>query len=176
MVGQPQKNPPREETVVVQPAQIDLPVVNDPFKEENSTPAEGNFVLGPRTSPYSTVNWRLEAVRHVRFLVGQGYRRIIAQQQVATALARSVDELQQWERELVQSSDLENDLLCSEFAGELLEFLHSGHYTNVPHYKSYGSFGDRYNVARAAAIAKSIKQHSLAEIRQRLHRRPRPIA
>jgi hypothetical protein len=134
--------------------------------------------LGTLDSRRNSVNWRLESVRQVRILVGQGYRRIAAQQQIADALARSIDELQAWERELVQSSDLENELLCSEFAGELLEYLRSGHYTNVPHYKSYGSYMDRFNVARAATIAKAMRQFSLSEIRGglRLRRRQRPLS
>jgi hypothetical protein len=134
--------------------------------------------LGTLGTQRGGVNWRLESVRQVRILVGQGYRKIAAQQQIADALARTIDELQAWERELVQSSDLENELLCSEFAGELLEYLRSGHYTNVPHYKSYGSYMDRFNVARAATIAKSMRQFSLSEIRSglRLKRRQRPLS
>lgn len=140
-------------------------------------PAEPSL-LGTLDSRRTGVNWRLEAIRQVRILVGQGYRKIAAQQQIAEALARSIDELQAWERELVQTSDFENELLCSEFAGELLEYLRSGHYTNVPHYKSYGSYMDRFNVARAASIAKAMRQFSLSEIRGGLrpNRRQRPLS
>jgi hypothetical protein len=123
-------------------------------------------------------NWRLEAVRQVRFLMGQGYRRITAQQQIAGVLGRTVDELQSWERELVQSGDHENELLCSEFAGELLEFLRSGHFTNVPHYRIYGSYLNRSNVAHAATIAKNLRQLSLNDIRAGIKsvRRQRPLS
>lgn len=148
-----------------------------PVEEQPSAPAEHEpFVLGTHAVPRHGTNWRLEAVRQVRLLVGQGYRRISAQQQIAASLSRSIDDLQAWERELVQNPDIENDLLCSEFAGELLEHLRSGHYTNVPHYKSYGSFADRFNVARAAGIAKTMRQYSLTDIRTGLRsaRRQRP--
>jgi len=153
------------------------PTVSTPSLPEAPPPPPKRPEALP-SGPQRGVNWRLEAVRQVRILVGQGYRKIAAQQQIADALARSIDELQAWERELVQSGDLENELLCSEFAGELLEYLRSGHYTSVPHYKSYGSYADRFNVARAAIIAKAMRQFSLSEIRGglRLKRRQRPLA
>ncbi|MEO8683578.1 MAG: hypothetical protein ABI414_01925, partial [Devosia sp.] len=67
-----------------------------------------------------------------------------------------------------------NELLCTEFAGELFEYLASGHYTNVPHFKSYGSFGGTYNIAHAASIAKALRHTSIADIRSGLRGRRRP--
>jgi hypothetical protein len=124
--------------------------------------------LKPRPPNRPMLDWRLEAIRHVRLLMGQGYRRFAAQQQVAVAVGKTIDELQEWERELVKSSDHENDLLCSELAGEFLEYLTSGHYTNIPQYRTFGSYGGLYNIARAATIVKNRRQHSLADIRTAL--------
>jgi len=138
-------------------------------------PRLADSALLQETAQRSVAHWRLEAVRQVRFLIGQGFRRIIAQQKIAEALGRSVDDLQAWERELVQSNDLENELLCSEFAGELLEYLRSAHYTNVPHYKAYGTYRDRYNIARAAIIAKTIRQSAISEIRAGLNSKRRQL-
>ncbi len=121
--------------------------------------------LKPRPPNRPTPDWRLEAIRHTRLLVGQGYRRFAAQQEIAAAIGKTVDELQEWERELVKSSDHENDLLCSELAGEFLEYLTAGHYTNIPQYRAFGSYGGTYNIARAATIVKARRQHSLADIR-----------
>lgn len=68
----------------------------------------------------NAVGWRLEAVRQVRLLMGRGYRRFAAQHEIATQLGRTIDEMQEWERDLLRSPDYENDLLCSELAGEFL--------------------------------------------------------
>ncbi|KFC62694.1 hypothetical protein FF80_03260 [Devosia sp. LC5] len=122
----------------------------------------------------NAVGWRLEAVRQVRLLMGQGYRRFAAQHEIATQLGRTIDEMQEWERSLLRSPDYENDLLCSELAGEFLERLVGGHYTNIPQYKSFGSYKGVYNFERAANIAKARRQSSMTEIRTALKASSRP--
>jgi hypothetical protein len=62
-------------------------------KAPESAPIPETFELGSKTAPRPGANWRLEAVRHVRMLMGQGYRRIVAQQEIALALGRTLDEL-----------------------------------------------------------------------------------
>lgn len=113
-------------------------------------------------------NWKLEAVRQVRLLMGQGYRRFAAQQDVAAQLGFTMNDLQTWERELVQNPDWENELLCSELAGEYLDRLLSSHPTNIPNYKAFGAYAKRYNIERAADIAKSSKRNSIRDIRAAL--------
>jgi hypothetical protein len=121
----------------------------------------------------SPINWKLEAVRKVRLLMGQGYRRFAALQHVASQLGVTMNDLQTLERELVQDADLENELLCSELAGEYLDRLLVSHYTNLPNYKLFGVYGERYNAERAASIAKAHKHLSIPQIRAalRLERR-----
>jgi hypothetical protein len=116
----------------------------------------------------TATNWRLEAVRQVRILMGQGFRRFAAQADIAGQLGCTMGDLQEWERELVQDPDYENELLCSELAGEMMDRLTSSHPTNVPNYKAYGSYGKRHNIERAAEIVKSRKRHSIRDIRAAL--------
>ncbi|GLQ57933.1 hypothetical protein [Devosia nitrariae] len=113
-------------------------------------------------------NWKLEAVRQVRLLMGRGYRRFAAQQDIAAQLGFTMNDLITWERELVQNPDWENELFCSELAGEYLDRLLSGHPTNIPNYKAFGAYAKRYNIERAADIAKSSKRHSIRDIRSAL--------
>jgi hypothetical protein len=118
-------------------------------------------------------NWQLEAVRQVRLRMGKGFRRGAAQIEVAAFLNKTIDDLQTWERELVKVSELENDLLCCELAGEFYDYLVSGHYTNVPRFKSYGTFAGEPNIARAARIVREMRRISLSEIRGGLRTRRR---
>lgn len=129
-------------------------------------------LLRPRRLADAT-NWHLEAVRHVRFLMGQGYRRIAAQQEIAIALNRTIEDMQTWERELVKQDAFENELICTELAGELNEFLTNTHFSAIPDYQIYGSFEGMYNVERASHIARAFRSITLDDIRSGLrpHRR-----
>lgn len=120
----------------------------------------------------SSQHWRLEAVRKVRLMMGGGARRLAAQATIARQLGRTVEDLQEWERELVKSSDIENDLLCTELVGEFYDFFISGHYTNIEGYKTFGSFNGTYNIARAAKIARAMRRVSIADIRTGLRASP----
>lgn len=133
----------------------------DQTKSSDGNKDHAPGITGPR-------NWIFEAVRQVRFKMGNGFGRLAAQQSVSTELGRPIEELQSWERELVKSSDIENALLCAEIAGELGDYLLSGHFANVPNYKSYGHYEDKTNVERAALAFRDLQRMNLAEIRMGL--------
>ncbi len=108
--------------------------------------------------------WRLEALRRVRVEVGKGKRKIYALADMAASVDQSIDTLQEWERQLVKSSDLENDLYCSELAGEFEAHFTSSHYTTIYGYERYGSYKGIYNLERAAAISANLHQFKLVDI------------
>ena len=132
--------------------------------------AGGSHEVRAATSP-STIVWHLEAVRRVRMMMGRGYRRLAAQEEMAQHLSCTVKNLQDWERELVKSSDYENDLICAELVGEFHDYFVSGHYTNIDQYKAYGSYDGQLNIARAAGIAKATRNLSFGQIRSGLRAR-----
>lgn len=116
----------------------------------------------------SAFQWKLEALRQVRLMVGQGYKKITALVEVAAAVNHSVDELQNWERELVRFGDLENDLYCAELVGEFEQYFRTTHYSNIPNYDRYGSFDGVHNMERAAKLARVVRRVSLHEINKAL--------
>jgi len=128
---------------------------------DSGAPATG---LEPIVDEDATTRWRLEALRRVRARVGKGKRKIYALSEVADSIEQSIDTLQAWERELVKSSDLENDLFCAELAGEFEGHFVSSHYTTIFSYERYGSYKGLYNLERAAAIAQELQHLRLIDI------------
>ncbi|MBE7731964.1 hypothetical protein [Devosia faecipullorum] len=118
--------------------------------------------------PGETTRWKLEALRQVRAMVGGGLKKIAALSEVATALKRSIDEMQSWERDLVKFGDYENDLFCAELAGELGDELRASHYSNIRNYRFYGSFNGVYNLERASTLANHLRQVRMSDIAQGL--------
>jgi len=118
--------------------------------------------------PTEVTNWKLEASRQVRLLVGRGLRKIAAITEVAAALRHTPDQLQQWERDLVKFSDYENDLFCAELVGEFEDQLRASHYTNIRNYKFYGSFEGVFNLERATQLARHMRQVRMSDIQHGL--------
>ena len=118
--------------------------------------------------PTEGTKWKLEALRQVRLLVGRGVRKMAALAEVSSTTRRSIDDLQQWERDLVKFSDFENDLFCTELAGELEDVLLTNHYSNIRNYQFYGSYNGTNNLERAATIAHHLRQLRPSDIIQGL--------
>ena len=118
--------------------------------------------------PTETTNWKLEALRQVRLLVGRGLRKIAAVAEVAAAIRHTIDELQRWEREIVKFDDYENDLFCAELVGEFDDQLRSSHYTNIRNYQFYGSFEGVLNLERATRLARHMRQVRMTDIQHGL--------
>jgi hypothetical protein len=133
-------------------------------------PTRASLTVRDLDSGFSTdvTNWKLEAVRQVRLLIGRGLRKIVAITEVSSAIRHSIDELQQWERDLVKFSDYENDLFCAELVGEFDDQLRATHYTNIRNYKFYGSFEGSYNLERATQLARHMRQVRMSDIQQGL--------
>lgn len=130
--------------------------------------AERSEFLEEATTPSNAIQWKLEAVRQTRLLVGKGYKKIAALADVAVALNQSVDTLQAWERELVRYDMFENDLYCAELVGEFDQYFRTTHYTNIPSYEDYGMFSGTYNMEKAYRLAPALRRISLAEINKAL--------
>jgi hypothetical protein len=108
--------------------------------------------------------WKLEALKQVRLLVGRGYKKIAALAEIAGRINHSVEYLQRWERELVATAALENQLYCAELVGEFDGYLRTAHYSNIPNYRNYGSFEGVWNMERAAHLSREIRYVSLVDI------------
>jgi hypothetical protein len=132
----------------------------------------GHFPLTERdldnAHPTEGTRWKLEALRQVRLLVGRGLRKMAALAEVSATTRRSIDDLQQWERDLVKFSDFENDLFCTELAGELEDVLRTSHYSSIRNYQFYGSYKGTNNLERAATIAHHMRQVRPSDIVQGL--------
>ncbi|WP_193335469.1 hypothetical protein [Devosia beringensis] len=118
--------------------------------------------------PTEITNWKLEAARQVRLLVGGGLKKIAALSEVAAAIRHSIDDLQRWERDLVKFSDFENDLFCAELVGEFGDQLRASHFTNIRNYKFYGSFEGVLNLERATTLSRHLRQVRVTDINQAL--------
>jgi hypothetical protein len=118
--------------------------------------------------PAGKTQWKLEALRQVRFLVGRGRKKIAALSEVAEAISHPIDALQEWERDLVKFSDYENDLYCAELVGEFEDHFRASHYSNIRNYRHYGSFEGVLNMERAANLARKMRHVRIADIRAAL--------
>lgn len=126
------------------------------FGEGETKPADDNLAEDSQ--------WKLEALRRVRMLIGKGYRKIFATAEIADLVGHRIEDFQEWERNLVKVSDIENDLYCAELAGEFEGHFVSGHYSNIDSYKMYGMYDGTYNMARASAIARKARQIQISDI------------
>jgi hypothetical protein len=111
-----------------------------------------------------TRRWRLEALKQVRILVGRGYKKIAALAEVAGRINHSVEDLQRWERDLVGTAAVENELYCAELVGEFDGYFRTAHYSYIPNYRNYGSFEGVWNMERAARLSREIRYLSLVDI------------
>ena len=132
-----------------------------PGKEEEEDDTDGDTVAGK-------TKWKLEALRQVRFLVGSGVRKTAAQKQVGEAINHSIDDLQRWERDAVKFSDFENDLFCTELAGEFAQHFLSSHYSSIPNHRNYGIFEKTLNIERAQKLAHHMRRVRPSDIRAAL--------
>lgn len=128
--------------------------------ERDLLPAEGDQA--------TELRWKLDALRQVRMLVGRGYRKIAALSEVANAINHTIDTLQDWERQLVKFSDLENDLYCAELVGEFEDYLRTGHYSHIRNYQLFGTFEGVLNMERAARLSRQMRHLRIADIRAAL--------
>ena len=74
-------------------------------------------------SPVALYRWKLLALSHVRFLIGQGLKKFKALERIALGVGQSVETIRSWEKAYRFDDDFMMALRAAELAGELEEEL-----------------------------------------------------
>lgn len=148
------------------PIQDSLRALNEGEVDELATP-----VIGKRQGkPYSLNQWKLEALRQVRFRVGCGMKKYRALQEVGDGIGQSTETLRTWEKELVKHPDRANDLICSELAGRFRKSFARGSEDNSPHENDYGWHRGSNRLVYARYLSRIIPERTLDDIRAQISR------
>jgi transcriptional regulator with XRE-family HTH domain len=118
--------------------------------------------------PFTLNQWKLEALRQVHFRVGGGIKKYRALEEVGDAIGQSPETLRAWEKSLRRSPDRDNDLYCSELAGQFKDSLDGKPLWELEQLEEYGWHRGTHNLARTRLLYKVITELSLDEIRQRI--------
>ena len=118
--------------------------------------------------PHSLNQWKLEALRQVRFRVGAGMKKYRALEEVGDAIGQSPETLRAWEKALLQSVDYANDLYCSELAGQFKGSLDDKPMQEIEKMADYGWHRGLHNLGHARYLYRQISEVTLDEIRERI--------
>ena len=120
--------------------------------------------------PFSLNRWKLEALRQVRFRVGQGYKKYRALDEVGKAIGQSPEALRTWEKELEKSRDRSIDLYCSELAGKYDQHFQGKDSIGAAIDKTEKGVYHRgvSNYDHAKHLHKEITERQLGEIRDKI--------
>ena len=120
--------------------------------------------------PYKMMQWKMKALTHVYFQLGQGVKKYRALENVAGELGQSTETLRGWEKQLFLDPDLSARLDCAQLAGELTDALKAKEwdYQTLEDPLYYGSHrGVNYTVT-AKYMLKSLENPDYASLRQSL--------
>jgi hypothetical protein len=118
--------------------------------------------------PASLNRWKLEALRQVRFRVGQGYKKYRALEEVGKAIGQSPEALRSWEKELERSRDRSIDLYCSELAGRYDRQFQGIENIKIPETETKIRHRGLTNFERAKYLHKDITDRQFPEIQDRI--------
>lgn len=141
--------------------QHSLAALNDGEVDRLSTPTPGKR----QGLPYSLSQWKLEALRQVRFRIGKGYKKYRALEEVGQAIGQSPETLRSWEKSLQKSRDREIDLYCSELAGLFDRHFSGDENAPAPNVEEFGSWRGSNHMEDARYLHRIIVKRHLDEIR-----------
>lgn len=67
--------------------------------------------------PYLLRRWKWKAIIHVNYLIGRGYKKYRALEEVADGIGQSTETIRSWEKDLKTDFDCRFDFACAELAG-----------------------------------------------------------
>jgi hypothetical protein len=144
--------------------QQSLRALNEGEVDEVSQPRPGKR----QGLPYSLLRWKLEALRQVRFRVGQGMKKYRALEEVGQGIGQSPETLRGWEKELERSHDRSIDLYCSELAGLYASELKEKYPIDLQN-DQFGSHRGLGHLEDAKYLLESIENRTLSEIAEKIH-------
>jgi hypothetical protein len=144
--------------------QHSLGALNEGEADELAQPSPGRY----QGLPASLNRWKLEALRQVRFRVGQGYKKYRALEEVGKAIGQSPEALRTWEKELERSRDRSVDLYCSELAGRYDQYFQGAEKIEIPETETNTLHRGLSNFDYAKYLHSEITARQLSEIRERI--------
>jgi hypothetical protein len=144
--------------------QHSMGALNEGEVDELAQPSPGRH----QGLPASLNRWKLEALRQVRFRIGQGYKKYRALEEVGKAIGQSPEALRPWEKELERSRDRSVDLYCSELAGRYDQHFQGIENVEIPEAETDIRHRGLSNFEHAKYLHKVITDRQLPEIRDRI--------
>lgn len=122
-----------------------------------------------RGQPASLNRWKLEALRQVYYRVGKGLKKHRALREIGDGIGQSPETLRDWEKDILKSEDRQNDLYCSQLAGEFDQFFgDGGHPSSIPDDAEYGIHRGVRNSWNAKYLHERIRTVTLQEIKDKI--------
>ena len=146
--------------------QRSLRALNEGETDRISSPSGGKR----QGRPFSLLEWKLEALRHVYFRVGKGMKKYRALEEVGAGIGQSSETLRDWEKQLLQSEDYENDLYCARLAGRHSDELIGTHVSLAASVADFGEHRGTNNLVRAHLLLSRIEGTSFEEIRSNIRK------
>ena len=130
-----------------------------------------------RGQPAKLNRWKLETLRQVYFRIGKGMKKHRALREVGDGIGQSPETLRDWEKKLLLDEDRQNDLYCSQLAGEFDPLIRKdGRNCTIPDSEEYGVHRGLRNASNAVYLHETITKLTLQKIMEKIRQYRDPKA
>lgn len=120
--------------------------------------------------PHSLNEWKQKALRHVHFLIGKGYKKYRALEEIGDAIGQSPETLRTWEKELRNSYDRAKELDCCELAGRFDSHFRGDDGAQMPNIDDFEDWRGVNDIIYAQNLHREIAKTKLDSIRDEIRR------